>query len=162
MSGERTYLRAVGSAVAHGALAGAWTATGELPQAQRRALRLAATAMVVVSGWVASARDTTEYHYTVGEGLMVRHPDGTEERRPVRKASLAATALFGTGMIIGRRQLEKRWLARLERQGHTHPYRALALRIGMLATAGALGRRLIAMNEAPAAAGRSDPAVPKR
>ena len=51
---------------------------------------------------------------------------------------------------------------RLERQGHTHPYRALALRIGMLATAGALGRRLIAMNEAPDVAGRSEPAGEKR
>ena len=152
------YLRAVGSAAAEGALTGAWIATGELPPAHRRALRLGATAVVVVSGWVASARDRTEYHYTVGEGLMVRHPDGTEERRPVRKASLAATALFGTGMIIGRRQLEKRWLARLAEQGHTHPHRALALRIGMLAMAGALGRRLIAMNEAADPARRGAPA----
>jgi hypothetical protein len=155
------YLRAIGSAVGQGALTGAWIATGELPKAQRRALGLGTMAVVMVSAWVASARDKTEYHYTVGEGLMIRHPDGTEERRPVRKASLAATALYGTGMLIGRRQLEKRWLTRLERQGHTHPYRALALRIGMLATAGALGRRLIAMNEAPDVAGRSEPAGDK-
>ena len=162
MSGEPTYLGAVGKAVAQGAMTAAWIASAELPKAQRRALRFGATAAVWVPAWVAVARDRIEYHYTVGEGLMIRRPDGTEERRPVRTASLAATGasvLFGAGMIIGRERLQKRWLARLERQGHEHPHRALALRMGLLAMAETLGGRLVAAQQAKQAGRRTKEAA---
>jgi hypothetical protein len=148
MAGNPTYLGAVGTAVAQGALTAAWIASGELPYGPRRAARLAFVAAVVTTGWLASARDPREYTYTVGEGLAVKNPDGTEERRPVRKASLAASATLGLGMIVWRRQLEKRWLDRLRRAGHDHPHRALALRMGLLSLAGTLGSRLIAVQEA--------------
>jgi hypothetical protein len=148
MAGKPTYLGAVGTAVAQGALTAAWIASGELPYGHRRAVRIAAISAVVTAGWLASARDPREYTYTVGEGLVVKNPDGTEEPRPLRKASLAASGAVGLGMILGRRQLEKRWLDRLRRTGHEHPYRALALRMGLLSLAGTLGSRLIAVHEA--------------
>ncbi|HET6532663.1 MAG TPA: hypothetical protein VFH03_18915 [Actinoplanes sp.] len=150
MAGQPTYLGAVGTAVAHGALTAAWIASGELPHDRRRAVRIAGIAAVVTAGWLTSARDPREFSYTVGEGglVVVKNPDGTEERRPVRKAALAASATFGLGMIVGRRHLEKRWLDRLRRSGHEHPHRALALRMGLLSLAGTLGSRLIAVHEA--------------
>jgi hypothetical protein len=151
MTTKPTYFGAVGSAVAQSLLTGAWVASGELPRSKRRAVRGAATAAVVVSGWYASAKDDREISYTVGEGLVIRTPDGTEVRRPVRPRSAiatGATAVFGLGMIVGRRELEKRWLARLQRNGHHHPHRALALRMGLLTLAGALPGRLIAAREA--------------
>ena len=146
-----TYLGAVGTAVAQGLLTGSWIAAGGLPPAKRRAVRAAATMSVAAAGWYASAKDDRDIAYTVGEGLVIRTPDGTEVRRPVRRGSAIATSaglLFGLGMIAGRRELEKRWLARLRKDGHEHPHRALALRMGLLALAGALPGRLVAAHDA--------------
>ncbi|WP_306204286.1 hypothetical protein [Actinoplanes sp. RD1] len=59
----------------------------------------------------------------------------------VDKRKLVATGLafaISGGAIVGRRFLERRWLARLERKGHPHPYRALGVRMGAISGATAL------------------------
>ncbi|WP_305785091.1 hypothetical protein [Symbioplanes lichenis] len=60
---------------------------------------------------------------------------------PIDKRKLIATGVafaISGGAIVGRRFLERRWLARLERQGHPHPYRALGVRMGAISGASAL------------------------
>jgi hypothetical protein len=44
--------------------------------------------------------------------------------------------------------LEKRWLARLVRAGHTRPHRSLGIRMGLLTAGTALASDLIAVAEA--------------
>jgi hypothetical protein len=45
------------------------------------------------------------------------------------------------------RQLEKRWLARLIRQGHPHPHRALGLRMAAVWAAASLPARLLTVRK---------------
>jgi hypothetical protein len=66
---------------------------------------------------------------------------------PVDARKVAVTLVLGVvsiGTTIGRRRLEKRWLARLEANGHEHPHRALAVRMGLLSAAVTLPGRLYA------------------
>lgn len=65
-----------------------------------------------------------------------------------RKAALgAAVVALSVGAMVGRRQLEKRWLARLTRNGHPHPTRALAVRMGAVEFAGALALQAAEMRK---------------
>jgi hypothetical protein len=43
---------------------------------------------------------------------------------------------------VGRRRLERVWLARLRRNGHPHPERGLALRVAAFAFVAALPRQI--------------------
>ncbi|MDY7090940.1 MAG: hypothetical protein SYR96_38375, partial [Actinomycetota bacterium] len=49
-----------------------------------------------------------------------------------RAAMGAAVVALSVGAMVGRRRLEKRWLAGLTRSGHPHPTRALAVRIAAI------------------------------
>jgi hypothetical protein len=149
MATKPTYLGAFSSAAAQGLMTAMWIASGELPPGRRRAARAAATAAVAAAAVVAGRTDDPDVTWSDKEGLMVRDEDGNERRHPGARASAAGIAL-GVGMMVGRRQMEKRWLARLERNGHEHPYRALALRMGLLAMAGTLPGRLFAARAARA------------
>ncbi|MEV6494695.1 hypothetical protein AB0M20_39650, partial [Actinoplanes sp. NPDC051633] len=76
-----------------------------------------------------------------GDQASGEEPDRKVEWAEVDKRRLAMTAgatLLGIGSMIGRRHLEKRWLAALQESGHPHPYRALGVRMGLVATALAL------------------------
>ena len=127
-----SYARAVGASALQGLLTGIWVAAGELPPAKRRAGRAAA---VVTLSAVASIRDWA---------FPDEEPEQTAPRPPDKKQllTLGAAAAVSTGMILGRRRLERRWLAGLERAGHPHPHRALAVRVGLLSFAGTLPGRL--------------------
>jgi hypothetical protein len=151
MAAQQTYLGAVSAVLAQGALTAAWIASGELPKPHRRAVRAGAAATVAAYGWWSSRRDSPDVSWRPDVGLVVRKADGTEmtpeERMMSARATGVATA-FGIAMILGRRQVEKMWLARLRREGHEHPHRALALRLGLMTIAGALPARLLSVHKA--------------
>jgi hypothetical protein len=143
MAANRTYLSAVATSVAQAVLTAAWIAAGGLPPARRRTVRAGASAAVAAAGVLAGRRDDPEITWTPETGLVVKGEDGTPRPRPSTNATAAAVVL-GLGMIVTRRQIEKRWLARLQRDGHEHPYRRLALRMGLLTVATTLPEKLIA------------------
>ena len=145
-----TYVRAIGSALAQGALTATWIAARELPTRQRRLVRAGATVSIAAVGWFSSASDERSIDWTAGEGVTVKAtPDDTPQ--PLDARRVAVSLMLGglsIGMLVGRRQLEKRWLARLEEKGHEHPHRALALRLGLLTVATTLPGRLQAARDA--------------
>jgi len=136
-----SYARAVGASALQGLLTGIWIAAGELPPAKRRAGRAAA---VVTLSAVASIRDSA-FPDEEPEEEQPQSPRPPDKRQLV---ALGAAAVISTGMIVGRRRLERRWLAGLERAGHPHPYRALGLRVGLLSFAGTLPGRLVTAHSA--------------
>lgn len=181
------YVRAVGSALAEGALTAAWVAAGELPVRQRRLARAGAIASVVSIGLAAGVRNAasitapaaTTAHPLAGadapagaalnggaapddgaapdggaalDGGAAPDGDVADDRpEPMDPRRLAVTLVLGglsIGMLVSRRHLEKRWLARLEANGHEHPHRALALRLGLLSVAATLPGRLRAARDA--------------
>ena len=133
-----TYARAVGASALQGLLTGIWVAAGELSPAKRRAGRAAA---VVTLSAVASARDWAFPDEEQKEKEEEQKTPGPPDKRQL--LALGAAAAISTGMVLGRRRLERRWLAGLERAGHPHPYRALAVRMGLLSFAGTLPGRLV-------------------
>jgi hypothetical protein len=155
-----TYLRAIGSALAEGLTTAAWVAAGELPKRRRRLVRAGTAASVVTVGALLVARDPTR--------AAAHDPDqtGTPESAdsqltesaqsggtplPLDARRIAVTVILGVvsiGSTIGRRRLEKRWLAQLQANGHEHPHRALAVRMGLLSVAVTLPRRLYAARDA--------------
>lgn len=146
----QTYAGAVGSAAAQGLLTAVWIASRELPPAYRRLARFGAGASVAVTGWYSSARDERVTSYTLGEGMTQRAnedaPPQPVDRR--RMAVVAVASAVSVGALVGRRHLEKRWLARLQRNGHQHPHRALALRMGLLSVALTLPGKVMTVYEA--------------
>lgn len=145
-----TYVRAIGSALAQGALTASWVAAGELPARQRRLARAGAVASIAAVGWFSSASDERSIDWTVGEGVTVKAaPDDTPQPMDPRRLAVSlALGGLSIGMLVGRHRLEKRWLARLEEKGHEHPHRALALRLGLLSVATTLPGRLQAARDA--------------
>jgi hypothetical protein len=148
MSGKPTYLGVVSSAAAEGLLTGVWVVAGELPPARRRLARAGTVVAVSAAGWATSPGHSTvtrerSVTWSDDRGLVVRDADGTEI--PGRRGMVAAgvSAALAVGMTVGRRQVERRWLARLERRGHAHPYRALAVRMAVFTTAVTLSKGLI-------------------
>ncbi|MFI5496524.1 hypothetical protein [Actinoplanes sp. NPDC051859] len=85
------------------------------------------------------------------EGVDDLADDLDSSPEPVSKARLiaggAGVAIAVATMIAGRR-LEKRWLAGLTRNGHTHPHRALGVRMGLISFAATLPSGLIRAHEA--------------
>ena len=113
-----SYTRAVASAALQAAVSGAWIAARELSPAKRRLARFGTVAAVAAIGYVVSSESPE-----AGE-----KPEAADfDRR--QAAALGLGVVAGTAGIVGRRQLEKRWLARLTRDGHPHPTRALAVRM---------------------------------
>jgi hypothetical protein len=135
---------AIGSAVSQGLAIGIWIAAGELPPAKRRAARAGIGAAFATVGWFTSARSDREVEWVVGDGLTVREHKDEEPRRVDRKrlALMIATGAMSVGATAGRRRLEKRWLAKLIRDGHPHPHRALGVRMGVVSAGVALASRL--------------------
>ena len=156
-------VNAVGSAVGQGVVTGVWIAAGGLPAGRRRALRAATTAAIVaigvagsakaVRGAIGSARDAES-----GSGSAAGRVGGAESgaadaagrggEGPDRKRVALTVGLGAVSVasLVGRRRVERLWLARLVRNGHSHPHVALGVRMGLisagLALAGELGKRL--------------------
>jgi hypothetical protein len=156
---SKTLVRTVGSSVAQGLMTGVWIAAGELPAGRRRAARFAASAAVAVVGWHSSAKsdrdtaksdgDTAKFGRDTArtvsdDGVTVQH-SVDEAPRPLdrkRVALVIAAGALGVGAMVGRRRLENRWLDKLARDGHPHPHRALAVRMGLVSAGLALTNRL--------------------
>jgi hypothetical protein len=138
---DSTYPRAVLTAALQGLLTGAWVAAGELPTRGRRLVRAGSVLSLSAAASIGDRGDPGE-------------PEPTAEQYAawdVDRRKLAVTAVslgVSVGLMAGRRRLEKRWLAALARDGHPHPYRALALRMGLLSFAGTLPGRLVEVYEA--------------
>ena len=160
------YLGAVSSAVGQGALTAVWVGSSALPKGRRRAVRAGASIAVMAYGWVTTSREDKAAVTGLfkrgdsDQAAVIELDSGTfrdlraeqadekaEDERPAMNgrqlAVLGVTTVGSLGMLIGRKRLEKRWLARLQRNGHPHPYRGLALRIGALAVAATLPGQLM-------------------
>jgi hypothetical protein len=159
------YPRAVVAAVGDAAVAGAWTATGALPPGRRRVVRAGVTAATVaVAGGLFSPASGPDGH---DGGQAPPEPSGgaTTETPPTLPTRLQLVALAaGVGVSValrmGGRRLERRWLASLERSGHAHPHRAVALRVAALSLAATLPSRLFEAHAASRAAGDRRPVGP--
>jgi hypothetical protein len=145
-----TYVRAIGSALAQGALTATWVAAGELPTPQRRLARAGAAASVAAVGWFSSDSSDNSDNSTEGtpsppSNQPAGGPAQDDTPQPMDPRRVALTVVLSglsIGMLVGRRHLEKRWLARLAAKGHEHPHRALALRLGLLSAAATLASSL--------------------
>jgi hypothetical protein len=127
-----------------GLLTGVWVAAGELPVARRRAVRAGS---VLVLSAVASLVDRGEADEPTHGDDSAAGRDGPREV-DVRKLAVTAGAIGASvGLVVGRRRFETRWLDRLTRDGHPHPQRALAVRLGLFSFAGTLPARLIKVYE---------------
>ncbi|WP_433825834.1 hypothetical protein ACQP2E_27460 [Actinoplanes sp. CA-015351] len=160
MGAPATYPRAVGLAALQAVLSSAWIVAQELPPAKRRLARLGTVATVGAIGYLIAPGDEshTADEPEASDDLVVgQNPfpvsEGVEatEDAPLdkRKAALTAAAIgLAVAAIVGRRQLEKRWLTRLTRNGHTHPARALAVRMAGLEFAGQLAIQIADVHKA--------------
>ena len=133
---EPTYPRAVLSAALQGLLSGAWIAAGELPAPQRRLVR-AGSVLVLSAASFAVSRDESDRDES----------DQPRELSATRVAVSAGLVGASVGATIGRRRFERYWLAKLERDGHPHPQRVLAVRMGLVSFAGALPSGLVKVYE---------------
>ena len=138
-----SYRRAVAEAAWEAALLGTWIALRELPPARRMPARAGVLAVTGAVGYVVARRDGSasppEPELVVGARPMLvseggpvvdpaAYPQPTwDKREAMRFATLTGFAL---ATVAERRRLEKRWLARLIRDGRPHPTRALAIRMG--------------------------------
>ncbi len=122
-------------------LSAAWIAARDLPPARRRLTRFGTVAAVTAIGYAVSpspASNDDEVNLAERPVRLadVKEPDDTpaelvpEVSIDKRKAALTVAVLgFSAAALWGRRRLEKNWSARLIRNGHPHPTRALAARI---------------------------------
>ena len=133
---EPTYPRAVLSAALQGLLSGAWIAAGELPAAQRRLLRAGSVLVLSAAAFAVG-----------GDGDDGDQADQPRELGPARVAVSAGLVGASVGAVIGRRRFERYWLAKLARDGHPHPHRVLAVRMGLVSFAGTLPGRLVKVHE---------------
>jgi hypothetical protein len=129
-----SYPRAVATAALQAGLTGAWIAARDLSPARRRLTRFGTVAAVAAIGWaVVPDRPEPEPELVVADKpFAVTDPPASEELPALdkRKAIIGATVVgLSVAALVGRRQLEKRWLARLTRNGHRSPTRALAVRM---------------------------------
>ncbi|GAA0807419.1 hypothetical protein [Spirilliplanes yamanashiensis] len=167
----RAYLRVLGDTAVDAASAGAWIAAGGLSPARRRLARaglVAATAATAIPAFRSAAAraeaagepptpapgpllDATG---VVGDRIVL--PDAvTVPQRPTPRqvakvaAVVAVAGAVSVGAALGGKQVEKRWLARLVRQGHPHPHRALGIRMAAVWAAAVLPARLLTATKAP-------------
>jgi hypothetical protein len=154
-----SYGRAVGLAALQAILSSTWILARELPPAKRRLARVGTVAAVTAVGYVLSPKPEDEEEepelvvgaqpFLASDGL----PEDREAEPPApfdkRKAVLAAGAIgLSVAAVVGRRQLEKRWLARLTRNGHPHPTRGLAVRIAGVEFVGQLVLQAVDVHKA--------------
>ncbi|MEU8242238.1 hypothetical protein AB0C07_28640 [Actinoplanes missouriensis] len=166
-----SYGRAVGLAALQAVLSSTWIAARELSPAKRRLARLGTVAAVAAVGWVAAPKDAPDSDsddqigpavganpYLAAEGAASPDDASQPDSEPPfdkRKAALVAGGIgIGVAAMAGRRQLEKRWLARLTRNGHPHPTRALAVRMAGVEFVGQLAMQLNDVRKARSKAGR--------
>jgi hypothetical protein len=152
MARTKSYGGALSSAMLQGLTTGLWVAAGGLAPRKRRAVR---AAIVVGSAGVAALelRLEKEKPQLLDTPVLVKDvlarevtPAEIGVKTPSR-AMLVAMAV-STGATLGGRLLEKRWLARLVRNGHVHPHRSLGIRMGVLAATTSLASGLVEVVEA--------------
>jgi hypothetical protein len=156
----RPYLRVLAETGVDVVSVGAWVAVAELPPARRRLARgalAAINAAVAIPGLrgIRPAAVDTAVPATPGAGpglpfvdVGIKLPVDPPSRR---RAVLAGAAVLTTavaasvGTAVAGRRLERRWLARLARQGHPHPHRALGVRMAVLYAVMVVPGRLLAV-----------------
>lgn len=181
------YLKAVAASAAEATLSGLWTASGELSTRKRRAAKagilavaaLVATRTVKLPKLGAGGLEPA-VQPTPGETpARSQAPDGSpapragsdeptagEQHAPARDLTASQIVAVCVGLTaaaavaVGGVRLEKRWLARLTRKGHTHPHRALAVRTGALSLAMSLFSRLVEARAAGRSAAWDDDRLP--
>jgi hypothetical protein len=152
MAGTKTYAGAVSSAIFQGVVTGAWVTAGALPAGKRRAVRAGITVVSVGTAMVQLRLEKKDEPQLLTTPVAVKDVlardvgSGESGRRPVSRATVAALVL-STGLAIGGRRLERRWLARLSEAGHAHPHRALGVRMGVLTAATTLVSDVLAVVE---------------
>jgi hypothetical protein len=159
----RPYLRALAEAGLDVTSVGAWVAAAELSPARRRLARAAMAAAIGAMAVPAFRGITDEAEPPVpgarsGLPLVdagIRLPEdpaepGTTSRRRtvVIGAVLTTVAAASVGATVASRKLERRWLARLTRNGHPHPHRALAVRMAAVYAVLVVPSRLLAVRQA--------------
>ncbi|MFC3737926.1 hypothetical protein [Paractinoplanes deccanensis] len=167
----RPYLRALAGAGLDVASAGAWVAAGDLSPARRRLARgalaaiAAAGAIPEVRAWrstvagteraVPGARSGLPF---VDVGIELPAAELSEEEAAEGRRRAVLAGAVGVGVVItavvvsvgaaaASREWERRWLARLTRHGHSHPHRALAVRMAGLYAVLAVPSRLLAARQ---------------
>ena len=128
--------RFLAGSTARAALTGVWTATAELPVAKRRAVRagLFGTAALMATA-------TGDRPRAGADGIVTPAPlpdpnrtttEATPAEPPLRAGAAAAGIGLSIAVYAGGKWLENLWLARLARNGHAHPHRALGVRMAAL------------------------------
>jgi hypothetical protein len=146
---DSSYLRAVSMSALQGLLTATWIAAAELPVAKRRVARVSAVAALSAVASIGDRPDPAPPEPAGEEGDTV-----DDAKAATRSLVLTAVVVGGSvAMIMGRRRFERRWLEALTRDGHPHPHRSLAIRMGLLSVAATLPGRLIKVREARRAAG---------
>lgn len=131
--------RTVAVAALQAALSGVWIAAAELTPVRRRLVRAGSVAALgAITLAVSPKSDETDskaivvgaHPRLVTEGIPPSEPNPAEFTIDKRKAAVTAGALgLALATNVGRRRLQKRWLARLTSDGHPHPTRVLAVRM---------------------------------
>lgn len=167
----RPYLRALAETGLDVASVGTWVAAAELSPARRRLARGALAAVTVAvaipgargsrpaavdtAGPAAPGAGSGLPFVDVGIRLSADPPSeaGTPPRRRAVLSGAAGAVVLATavaasvGAAVAGRQLERRWLARLGRQGHEHPHRALGVRMAVLYAVMVVPGRLLAVRQ---------------
>lgn len=135
----------------------AWVSAGVLPAHKRRLLRGAVLAALVAAAVAidkssGSAAGTDEDDEAPTDAPAVGSPPTCGSGVPPGLLALAGVSVMVAG-AIGAHWVQRRWLARLARQGHPHPHRALGVRMAILTLAGSLPARLVEVHAS--ASGRS-------
>jgi hypothetical protein len=142
-----SYPRVVATAALQAGLTGAWIAARDLSPARRRLTRLGTVAAGAAIGWAVvpdepEPETEAETELVVADKpFAVTDPPPSEEPPALDKRKViigAAVVGLSVAALVGRRQLEKRWLARLTRDGHRRPTRALAVRMAAVEFAATL------------------------
>lgn len=154
MAGAKTYAGAVSSAIFQGVVTGAWVTAGALPVRKRRAVRAGITAASMGVAMVQLRLEKKDEPQLLATPVLVKDvlardvaEPGDAGKRSVPRATVAALVL-STGLALGGRWLEKRWLARLSEAGHAHPHRALGVRMGVLTAATTLASDVVSVVDA--------------
>lgn len=147
-----SYPRAVAKAALQAAFSGVWIAAAELSPAKRRLARLGTVAAAAAITYAASPKEPgpadeivlADRPFAVTDPPPAAGEDEEAAAEPAfevdKRTAIAAAGVLGlsAAMIVGRRRLEKRWLAGLTSGGHPHPTRALAVRMAAVEFAGYL------------------------
>ncbi|GLY00489.1 MULTISPECIES: hypothetical protein [Actinoplanes] len=171
---SRSYRNAAVMAGLQGVLSGLWIAAGELTPGRRRLARFTTVLTIGAAVYAVSpVADEVKQAFagladpvpaladpsvTPAEAEISPEVEGLDEAPEFdnRKAALAAgMAALSLAAYLGRRRLEKRWLASLTAKGHPRPTRALALRVGAVDFAAQLALQSAEIRADRAARGRT-------